>query len=143
MGTVEHVGLKTTRVRSLSGEQIIFSNTDLLASRIRNYRRMNERRVLFTLGVTYQTPAVKLREIPGMIEEIIAANDMVRFDRAHFSGYGDFSLNFEIVYWVLDREYKLHMDIQQEIFIAIFRRFEEESIEFAYPTQTLFLEKGS
>jgi small-conductance mechanosensitive channel len=141
MGTVEHVGLKTTRVRSLSGEQIIFSNTDLLASRIRNYRRMNERRALFTLGVTYQTPAAKLREIPGMIEEIIAANDMVRFDRAHFSGYGDFSLNFEIVYWVLDRDYKLHMDIQQEIFIAIFRRFEEQGIEFAYPTQTLFLEK--
>lgn len=142
MGTVEHVGLKTTRVRSLSGEQIIFSNTDLLGSRIRNYRRMDERRVLFSLGVTYQTPADKLEKIPGLIEKIINANEMVRFDRAHFSGYGDFSLNFEVVYWVLDRDYKTHMDIQQGIFIEIYRKFEEEGVEFAYPTQTLFLEKG-
>jgi small-conductance mechanosensitive channel len=142
MGTVEHVGLKTTRVRSLSGEQIIFSNTDLLGSRIRNYRRMNERRVLFSLGVTYQTPAEKLEKIPAMIEEIITANELVRFDRAHFSGYGDFSLNFEIVYWVLDRDYMVHMDIQQGIFVDIYRKFEEEGIEFAYPTQTIFMEKG-
>ena len=143
MGTVEHVGLKTTRVRSLSGEQIVFSNTDLLSSRIRNYRLMNERRVLFTLGMTYQTPAEKLERIPGMIQEIIEAQEQVRFDRAHFASYGDFSLNFEIVYWVLDRDYALYMDIQQEINLALYRKFEEEGIEFAYPTQTLFIEKGS
>ena len=141
MGTVEHVGLKTTRVRSLSGEQIVFSNTDLLSSRIRNYRLMNERRVLFTLGMTYQTPAEKLERIPGMIQEIIEAQEQVRFDRAHFASYGDFSLNFEIVYWVLDRDYALYMDIQQEINLALYRKFEEEKIEFAYPTQTLFMEK--
>jgi len=141
MGTVEHVGLKTTRVRSLSGEQIVFSNTDLLSSRIRNYRRMNERRVLFTLGVTYQTTAEKLERIPGMIREIIEAQEQVRFDRAHFANYGDFSLDFEIVYWVLDRDYALYRDIQQEINLALFRKFEEERIEFAYPTQTLFVEK--
>ena len=142
MGTVEHVGLKTTRVRSLSGEQIVFSNTDLLSSRIRNYRLMNERRVLFTLGMTYQTPAEKLERIPGMIQEIIEAQEQVRFDRAHFASYGDFSLNFEIIYWVLDRDYALYMDIQQEINLALYRKFEEEGIEFAYPTQTLFIEKN-
>ena len=142
MGTVEHVGLKTTRVRSLSGEQIVFSNTDLLGSRIRNFRRMNERRVLFTLGVTYQTPADKLERIPGMIQEIIEAREQVRFDRAHFASYGDFSLNFEVVYWVLDRDYALYMGIQQEINLALFRKFEEEGIEFAYPTQTLLIEKN-
>ena len=141
MGTVEHVGLKTTRVKSLSGEQIVFSNTDLLSSRIRNYRLMNERRVLFTLGMTYQTPAEKLERIPGMIQEIIEAQEQVRFDRAHFASYGDFSLNFEIVYWVLDRDYALYMGIQQEINLALYRKFEEEKIEFAYPTQTLFMEK--
>ncbi len=141
MGTVEHVGLKTTRVRSLSGEQIVFSNADLLGSRIRNFRRMNERRVLFTIGVTYQTPANKLEHIPGMIREIIEAQEQVRFDRAHFASFGDFSLNFEIVYWVLDRDYALYMGIQQEINLALFRKFEEEAIEFAYPTQTLFMEK--
>jgi small-conductance mechanosensitive channel len=142
MGTVEHVGLKTTRVLSLSGEQIVFSNTDLLGSRIRNFRRMNERRVLFTLGMTYQTPADKLERIPGMIREIIEVQKQVRFDRAHFSNFGDFSLNFEIVYWVLDRDYALYMGIQQEINLALYRKFEEEKIEFAYPTQTIFLEKS-
>ncbi len=143
MGTVEHVGLKTTRVLSLSGEQIVFSNTDLLESRIRNFRLMNERRVLFTLGVTYQTPADKLERIPGMIQEIIEVQEQVRFDRAHFSTFGDFSLNFQIVYWVLDRDYALYMGIQQEINLALYRKFEEEKIEFAYPTQTLFVEKES
>ena len=142
MGTVEHVGLKTTRVRSISGEQIVFSNTDLLGSRIRNYRRMNERRIVFALGVTYQTPADKLEAIPAMIREIIESRDQIRFDRCHFKAYGAFSLDFETVYYVLDRDYALYMDIQQAINLAIFRRFEEEGIEFAYPTQTLFVEKG-
>jgi small-conductance mechanosensitive channel len=141
MGTVEHVGLKTTRVRSLSGEEIVFSNNDLLESRIRNFRRMNERRVLFALGVTYQTPADKLEVIPDMIRDIIESQEQVRFDRVHFASYGDFSLNFEIVYWVLDKDYALYMDIQQEINLALYRKFEEEKIEFAYPTQTLFMEK--
>jgi small-conductance mechanosensitive channel len=92
--------------------------------------------------VTYQTQADKLERIPGMIQEIIEAQKQVRFDRAHFSSYGDFSLNFEIVYWVLDRDYALYMGIQQEINLALYRKFEEEKIEFAYPTQTLFVEKG-
>lgn len=139
MGTVEHIGLKTTRVRSLSGEQIIFSNTDLLKSRIRNYKRMYERRVTFNFGVVYQTRADQLRQIPGIVRDIILAQSPVRFDRAHFKGYGDSSLDFEAVYYVLDSDYNRYMDIQQAINLALFTRFEEEGLEFAYPTRTIFL----
>ena len=141
MGTVEHVGLKTTRVRSLSGEQIVFSNTDLLSSRIRNFRRMNERRILFTIGVTYQTPRDQLIKIPTIIREAVEAQESTRFDRSHFKEYGDFSLNFETVYYVLGPDYNTYMDIQQAINLCIHERFEEEGIEFAYPTQTLFLQR--
>jgi small-conductance mechanosensitive channel len=141
MGSVEHIGLKTTRIRSLSGEQLIFSNTDLLGSRIRNYGRMFERRVLFTIGVTYQTPREKLARIPQMIRNTIEAQENTRFDRSHFKEYGDFSLNFETVYYVLVPEYNTYMDIQQAINLSIHEQFEVEGIEFAYPTQTLFIEK--
>lgn len=142
MGTVEQVGLKTTRVRSLYGEQLIFSNNDLLNSRIRNYKRMFERRILFSIGVVYHTPYEKLATIPATIREIIDAQENTRFDRAHFKSYGDFALNFEIVYYVKVPEYNVYMDIQQAINFTIFRRFQEEGIEFAYPTQSLYLEKG-
>lgn len=141
MGVVERVGLKTSRVRSLSGEQLVFSNADLLSSRIRNYKRMYERRVAFTIGVVYQTPPDKLRAIPPMIREVIESQEKTRFDRAHFKTYGDFSLIFEIVYYVAGPEYNLYMDIQQAINLAIYERFEEMSVEFAYPTQTLYMNK--
>ena len=140
LGSVEHIGLKTTRLRSLSGEQLIFSNTDLLGSRVRNFGRMAERRVVFKLGVTYQTAREKLKIIPQIIRQAIEAQTDTRFDRSHFSQYGDFSLNFESVYYVLSRDYNQYMDIQQDIYLAIHERFEAEGIEFAYPTQTLFLE---
>lgn len=141
LGAVEKIGLKTTRVRSLSGEQLIFSNNDLLTSRIRNYGRMFERRVVFKIGVTYQTPRDKLKSIPGIIREAVEAlgEDTVRFDRSHFQSYGDFALSFETVYYVLDPDYNLYMDCQQSINLRIHERFEAEGIEFAYPTQTLFL----
>ncbi len=139
MGTVEHIGLKSTRIRSLTGEQLVFSNSDLLNSRIRNYKRMQERRIVFTVGVVYQTPKEKLEKIPQIIREIIEAQDMVRFDRAHFKEFGPSSLNFEVVYWVLDPDYTLYMNIQQAINLALFERFAQEGIEFAYPTQTLFV----
>ena len=142
MGTVEHIGLKSTRIRSLSGEQLIFSNSDLLKSRIRNYKRMYERRVVFSLGVTYETPYEKLERIPVLIREVIEAQPGVRFDRAHFNEYGPFSLNFEVVYYVLNPDYDTYMDIQQAINLAIFRRFKEEEIDFAYPTQTLYHKTG-
>ena len=141
MGTVERVGLKTTRVRSLSGEQLIFANSDLLNARVRNYKRMVERRIVFSLGVTYQTPRERLKEIPLMIREIVEEREEARFDRSHFQRYGASSLDFETVYYVLSPDYNRFMDIQQEINLAIFERFEREGIEFAYPTQTLFLER--
>jgi small-conductance mechanosensitive channel len=139
MGTVEHIGLKTTRLRSLSGEYLVFSNNDLLKSRIRNYTRMLERRVVFSIGVTYQTPLEKLKQIPATIRKIIESQEAVRFDRAHFQGYGDFALKFEVVYYVLTPDYNRYMDIQQSINLAIFELFEKEGIDFAYPTQQLYI----
>jgi small-conductance mechanosensitive channel len=140
MGSVEKVGLKTTRVRSLSGEQLVFSNTDLLSSRIRNYGRMFQRRVVLPLGVTYQTRPEKLKAIPQMVRSAIEAHgSKVRFDRAHFCSFGDSALLFEAVYFVLSKDVNLHMDLQQEINLELFERFAAEGIEFAYPTQTLFM----
>jgi small-conductance mechanosensitive channel len=140
-GNVEKVGLKTTRVRSLSGEQLVFSNNDLLNSRIRNYGQMVERRIVFEIGVVYDTPHEKLERIPKLIEDIIVKQDLARFDRAHFHQYGAYSLNFEIVYYVESSDYKLYMDIQQAVNLQIFRTFAEAGIEFAYPTQTLFVNR--
>jgi small-conductance mechanosensitive channel len=142
MGSVEHVGLKTTRVRSLSGEQLVFANSDLLTSRIRNFGRLYERRVVFQLGVTYQTLQEKLVEIPGIIREAIEEQEKTRFDRSNFAKYGDFALNFETVYYVLASDYNLYMDIQEKINLKIRERFLAEEIEFAYPTQTLILQRG-
>jgi small-conductance mechanosensitive channel len=139
MGTIEHIGLKTTRIRSLSGEQLVFSNNDLLKSRIRNYKRMSERRVVFTIGVLYQTPIDKLREIPVWIKNIIVTQGLTRFDRAHFRSFGDYSLIFETVYYVLDPDYNRYMDIQQAINLAICEKFESEGIKFAFPTRTIHI----
>ena len=141
MGVVEQIGLKTTRIRSLSGEQLIFSIADLLQSRIRNYKRMDERRVQFRLGVTYQTSAMLLARIPVIVREIIEAAGDVRMDRAHFASFGDSSLDFEFVYYVLSADYNVYMDVQQRINLAIVEAFEQERIEFAYPTRTLFLQR--
>jgi len=141
LGTVEHIGIKTTRIRSLGGEQIVLSNSDLTNSRIKNYKRMQKRRVVFKLGVIYQTPLDRLKEISVIIRDIITGMDGTTFDRAHFYSYGNFSLDFEIVYYVLSGDYNKYMDIQQAINLAIFEEFEKRGIEFAYPTQTLFVEK--
>ncbi len=142
-GTVEKVGLKTTRIRSLSGEELVVSNNDLLASRIRNYGRMSERRIVFRLGVIYQTSHEHLNEIPKIIEDIIVKQENARFDRAHFQSFGDFSLNFEIVYYVQSNNYVLYMDIQQAVNLEIYRRFAEAGIEFAYPTRTLYVSRDA
>ncbi|WP_286975229.1 mechanosensitive ion channel family protein [Acetomicrobium sp. UBA5826] len=138
-GTVEHIGLKTTRLRSLTGEQLIFSNSDLLKCRIRNYKRMQERRVVFSFGVLYETPLEKLKEIPDIVKNIITSIENARFDRAHFASYGNFSLNFEVVYYVLSSDYTVYMDIQQRINLALFEEFKKRDIVFAYPTQTIYV----
>lgn len=140
-GSIEQIGLKTTHLRSLSGEQLIISNADLLKSRIRNYKRMYERRAVFSIGVIYQTSYDKIRTIPRIIREIIESQEQTRFDRAHFREFGNSSLNFEIVYWVKNPDYNVYMDIHEAINLEIFRRFEEEGIVFAYPTQTLYLNR--
>jgi len=143
MGTVENIGLKTTRLRSLSGEQLILSNANILKSNIRNYGRMYRRRVLNTIRVTYQTPIEKLQAIPGMVRDIVLSQQNVTFDRVHFKNFGDFSLDFEYVFFVNTADYNIYMDIQQNINLTLMRLFAEHKIEFAYPTQTLLVEKSA
>jgi small-conductance mechanosensitive channel len=139
MGTVEHVGLKTTRIRSLGGEQLVFCNSDLLGARLRNYKRMRERRVVFEFGVLYQTPADLLEKIPGMVRAIIEEQENTRFDRAHFAAFGDSSYDFEAVYWMLVPDFPAYRDAQQAINLGLVRAFEKYGIDFAYPTRTLFV----
>ena len=133
-GTVEHIGIKSTRLRSLDGEQIIMSNADLLGSRVRNFGLMYERRIVYKLGIVYETPREKIKAVPAIIERAIRAHDKTRFDRAHFVSFGDFSLNYEAVFYVLDPAYGVSMDIQQAINLEIHEEFEKLGIEFAYPT---------
>ncbi|MCL6523588.1 MAG: mechanosensitive ion channel family protein [Thermoflavifilum sp.] len=139
MGTVEHIGLKTTRLRSLGGEQLIFSNKDLTDSRIHNYKRMEQRRVVFRVGIVYETPFEKLQRVSELLKQAVLMQADVRFDRAHFASYGDFALIFEIVYYVLSADYNKYMDIQQAINLQIFRLFQQEGIAFAYPHQVVEL----
>jgi len=142
LGTVENIGLKTTRIRSLGGEELVFSNGDLLSSRLRNYKTMQERRVVFTIGVEYNTPFQKLKKISEIIRTAIESVEATRFDRCHFASYGDFSLNFETVYYVLSGDYNQYMDIQQAINLQIYERFEQEGIVFAFPTRTVHLKQA-
>ncbi len=137
-GTVEYVGIKTTRLRTLGGEQMICSNTDLTNARVHNYKRMEQRRVVFKLRALYQTEAQKAKQIPEIVKGIIERETDVRFDRGHFSAFGDYSLDFEFVYYVLSADYNVYMDKQQAIYFNILTKFEEEKICFAYPTQTIF-----
>ena len=143
MGTVEHVGLKTTRLRSFTGEELVIANNDLLKSRIRNYRQMQDRLVNFTVGVTYQTPHEQLRAIPMIIRAVIEEHPRTRFEWANFAAYGASSLDFDVAYYVKDYEWYSFMQIREEIYLEIFRRLTEEGVSFAYPTQTLFVQNGA
>lgn len=140
VGSVERIGLKTTRVRSLSGEQLIFSNSDLLSSRVRNFKRMLERRVLFRFGVLYSTTREQLEQIPGIVRQIVEAQPDARFDRAHFQKFGDSSLDFEVVYWMLNPDYTRYMDTQQTINLELFGGLQQIGVGFAFPTRTLHVE---
>lgn len=140
MGTVEHIGVKSTRLRSLNGEQIVMANGDLLGSRVRNYGRMSERRVVFATGIVYETPVDLVESVPTILRESVEAQPEVRFDRAHFKAHGAFSLDFETVYYVLSADYNRYMDIQQAINLELHRRFAASGIEFAYPTQKVLME---
>lgn len=140
-GNIEKIGIKTTHVRSIDGELLIVSNSKLTSTLVHNFKRMERRRVLFKLGVTYQTKHEKLAEIPSIVKEIIQKQELVEFDRGHFLGFGDFSLNFEFVYFVLSSDFITHSKIQESINLEIHKEFERRGVDFAYPTQTLFLNK--
>ena len=140
MGEVERIGLKSTRIRSLGGEQIIISNSDLLATRIRNYKRMHERRVAFVLSLPLYTRAEEMRKAVSLITAIISGRERVRFDRCHFMSIGKISMDVELVYWVLTDDYNVHMDILQENLLDIHRAFEAENLSFARPVQTVSVE---
>jgi small-conductance mechanosensitive channel len=142
LGSVEYIGIKTTRLRSLDGEQIILSNSDLLKSRVRNYGRMAERRVQFALAVAYGTPLDMIEQIPRWIREFVEREKDTRFDRSHFLKHGASALEFETVYFVTSADYNRYMDIQQSINLRIHRRFAEHGIDFAVPTQRLVLSRG-
>jgi len=142
MGVVDHIGIKTTRIRSLTGEMLIFSNSDLTSSRIRNYKDIQRRPVAYAFGVTYETPYDKVKAIPDMVREIFAADENAELDRVHFKAYGDFALQFELVYYVLSGDYAVYMDSQQKFNLALMKRFQDEGIEFAYPTQTVHLRQA-
>lgn len=138
-GDVRDIGLKSTRVRSLSGEELIFSNTDMLSSRIRNYKRLEKRRISFNFGVVYGTDVEHLRKIPAIVEEIIAPLEKAEFEMAHFKSLGDYSLDYTVVYHVLVQEYATYLDLQHQINLALYEKFAELEIEFAYPTQTVVM----
>ncbi len=139
LGSVETIGIKSTRIRSLSGEQVVMPNADLLSSRVRNYGRMVQRRVVFATSVAYGTPLRQIERIPALIREIVEAQPDTRFDRSHFAKHGAASLDFETVYYVLSPDYNRYMDIQQAINLCLHRELGELAVEFAYPTQKLFL----
>ena len=140
-GTVENIGVKTSRIRSVTGEQIVIGNSDLTSTRIRNMKRMQERRVLYRFGIRYDTPADQARAVPSLVDAIIRAHPEVRFDRAHFIAFGDFALLYEVVYFVLSPDYLVYVEAQQQINFEIMDAFAARGIQFAYPTQTIQLER--
>ena len=141
MGVVKKIGIKTTRLQSLWGEEIVISNMELTSTRVKNYKKMERRRIQFGFGVTYQTTNEKLKKAVEIIKKVFDKIDSADLDRAHFKEFGDHSLNFEVVYYVNSGDYNKYMDIQHSANIAIKESFEKEGIEFAYPTTTIFLEK--
>jgi len=140
-GTVEHVGIKTTRLRSLSGEEVVCANSDLIENRLHNYKRMARRRVVVKFGITYESPTEVMRRVPAVLKEIVDSVPGTVFDRAHFAQYGDYSLNYEAVYYVDTADYNAYMDKQQEINLKIKDSVQKLGLRLAYPTRTVYLPK--
>ena len=137
MGEVDRIGWRSSRLRSLGGELLVLANADLARSRVRNFRRMSRRRVVTRVGVVYDTPYEALQTAPGLLREAVQAVEGLTFDRAHFQGFGAYSLDLELVWYVENRDYNRYMDLQQEVLFGIHRRFEAAGLSFAFPTQTL------
>ncbi len=140
-GTVKRIGIKTTRIQSLQGEEIVIPNNELTQTKLQNFGVMEKRRVVFTIGITYETPLEKVKQVPQIIREAIEKEKITEVERIHFKTLGDFALIFEAVFYINSKEYKDYMDIQQSINLFLMERFAQEGIEFAYPTQTLYLKK--
>ena len=143
-GTVTKIGMKSTRVQLLQGEELVLPNSELTKASVRNFKKMKKRRINFTFGVTYDTPLKKLKKIPDIIKDIIDPEKLEhvdKLDRVHFTEFGDFSLNFEVVYYVKTQDYMKYRDTQQTINFNIKEAFEKEGIEMAFPTQTIYLNK--
>jgi small-conductance mechanosensitive channel len=140
-GTVKKIGMKSTRVQLLQGEELVLSNSVLTNTSVRNFKKLKKRRIVFHFGVTYDTPSVKLKKIPDIVKKIIDKNELAQVDRIHFTDFGDFSLNFEVVYYMKKGDYALFRDTQQAINFDIKEAFEKEGIEMAFPTQTIHLNK--
>jgi small-conductance mechanosensitive channel len=138
-GTVDKIGIKTTRIKTLSGEQLVVSNSDMTNSRIQNFKKMETRRIVFGIGVTYETPVEQVKMIPGLLKEIVESESRVKFDRAHFKAFGDSSLDYEIVYIINSSDFNTYMDIQQDFNFQIYQKFGELGISIAFPTRTLYL----
>lgn len=136
VGRVERIGLKTTRVRAVGGEEVIFSNGDLLKSRVRNLTIINRRQVLFRLGITYDTPPAVVARVPAIIRDIVEKQPKTQFDRAHFVRFAESALEIEVNYFVSD-SYVAMLDVQQAVNLEILRRFDDEGINFAFATQTV------
>jgi len=140
-GIVQKIGLKSTRIRTLQGEELVVSNKELTETRINNFKKLKRRRVVFTIGVTYDTPAKKMQKIPDMVKQIIKKVKDVEIDRVHFKEYGDSSMNFEVVFYINSSNYPVYMDRRQEINLKILERFNKEKIDFAFPSRTIYLKK--
>jgi small-conductance mechanosensitive channel len=141
-GTVEHIGIKTTHLRSITGEQLIISNSDLTKSRVHNYKRMERRRILFTISIPYTTSLEHVREIPKIIKGFIDETPRATYDRSHFSSFDNSFLNFETVYYVESPEYIDYMETQQSINLKIFEEFSNRGVKFGHPARTIFVDQG-
>ncbi|MFT4311587.1 MAG: mechanosensitive ion channel family protein [Candidatus Woesearchaeota archaeon] len=140
-GVVQTIGIKSTRIKTLQGQELVISNKELVETRVHNFKKMDKRRIVFNLGVTYETPTAKLKKIPKIIENVYKSVEDADLDRVHFKSFDDFALTYEIVYFVNTNDYTRYMEIQQNVNLEIKEQFEKQKIDMAYPTQTLYLKK--
>jgi len=140
-GTVKKIGIRSTRIQLLRGEELVLSNRLLTTASVRNFKKLKKRRVVFKFGVAVDTSAEKLKKIPTIVKEIITNIELTEFDRVHLNEFGDFSYNYEAVYYMEIPDYTTYMDVQQQIYLKIIEAFEKEKITMPFPTQTIFLNK--
>ncbi len=141
MGVVKDIGIKTTRIQTLQGQELVVSNSEMTKTRINNYKKMKERRIVFQFGVTYNTPNTKMKKVNDIVKKVIKGIKIARLDRVNFHKFGDSSLNYEVVYFLDTSDYNEYMNVQEKINLEVKKEFEKAGIEFAFPTRTVYLEK--